>query len=416
MRKPPRRVILPSGELKRLRLPDGLGEEADAGHWCGKAKSQSLSTIRSSAVLGAGWLGLVIGCWAIAQFPPNLTHVLSTPLTDKIDWQANVGVARAAIQGPAAELRLGRVPSVQEARERARPPRSSEELAVVAARGEAAGSRPVSSEQARPSFRSSLPPVQYRVQSLHTGGRAGSQASGASVDAPEPLTQPMALAKAEVRSPSAGKAFRDALPGLLNDLPATQGGDWASGARTTAQHDPFEEDFQRSIERKAPTSFADNEPVRLGEIQFPRPARESGRALRADSPNVLESTGVPTRPPPGSSTGAGGVAVSHGGPGCQAAFDASEQQVDVAKPAVSDVTAAQYAAVVERVEVLRCRPRPSTDVRICAAVAEGRAVGVTVHTAPGDAALGRCLVKQVQRLAFPVGRGVDLVRTQLSID
>src|SRR5690606_12260439 len=101
---------------------------------------------------------------------------------------------------------------------------------------------------------------------------------------------------------------------------------------------------------------------------------------------------------------------------CQAAFDASEQQIDVTRRATADVSAAQYAAAVQRVDALRCQPKASTQVSICAAIADGRAIGVTVHTTPGDAALGRCLVAQVQRLSFPQGSGVDLVRTTLAIE
>ena len=67
-----------------------------------------------------------------------------------------------------------------------------------------------------------------------------------------------------------------------------------------------------------------------------------------------------------------------------------------------------YAATLDKGTYLdACNPPITTAITICAAVHGGRAIGVTVHTSPGDAALGTCIGRAVRLLPFPVKPGLE---------
>lgn len=392
VRQPPRRVILPNGELRRFRLPEVLHDE-----------EQQLAPRRwrvgSGQLVGGAWLGVVAGCWLLVQSPPNLAGLMSTPLTDRIDWQSNVGVARAAMTMPAARARSA-VASTPQLRPRAvevAPDGAAE--SVFHDEPQVFHDEPQLPPQEAPAVvlaRSTLPPVAQQLSPVH-GGRLGGSPLAVPTEARTEPQRPATQAPRLAVNPSVvGHGSKNQeLPHLLRGLSLNDA--WRDAQSTSAAAaDPFEEDFAAKLQLGKPT-HPDTAPVKL-ERHAPPPSRS------------VESQRVEAKP------GRAGTHVSHGGPGCQAAFDASEQRVDVAQPTRADVSSTAYAAALQRVEVLRCRPKPQTEVAMCVAVAEGKAVGVSVETAPGDAALGRCLVNQVRRMTFPVGQGVDLVRTTVSID
>jgi hypothetical protein len=51
-------------------------------------------------------------------------------------------------------------------------------------------------------------------------------------------------------------------------------------------------------------------------------------------------------------------------------------------------------------------------IEICAAVKQGRAVGVTVTSAPVDAALASCVRRAVSQLNFPPSERLDVTHTR----
>lgn len=78
----------------------------------------------------------------------------------------------------------------------------------------------------------------------------------------------------------------------------------------------------------------------------------------------------------------------------------------------ADITAARYGAVLNRGSYFsHCGVPESTAIHICAAVQDGRAVGVTVTSTPRDRAVERCVAGAVRGLAFPSHPRMDVTRT-----
>ena len=77
-----------------------------------------------------------------------------------------------------------------------------------------------------------------------------------------------------------------------------------------------------------------------------------------------------------------------------------------------DLTAARYGSVLNRGSYFaHCGVPDHVAVHICAAVQNGRAVGVTVRTKPSDRGLERCVAAAVRGLAFPSHPRMDVTRT-----
>jgi hypothetical protein len=71
-----------------------------------------------------------------------------------------------------------------------------------------------------------------------------------------------------------------------------------------------------------------------------------------------------------------------------------------------------YGAVLNAGAYLdACNSPPRIGVKVCVAVKDGRAVGVTVSTSPGDEHLTTCIAQKVQALPFPVYARLDVANT-----
>nr|PZN14395.1 MAG: hypothetical protein DIU78_26400 [Pseudomonadota bacterium] len=79
----------------------------------------------------------------------------------------------------------------------------------------------------------------------------------------------------------------------------------------------------------------------------------------------------------------------------------------------ADITAGQYGAILNRgTYFAHCGIPDSMGVNICAAVQNGRAVGVTVTTKPRDRRAEACVAAAVRGLRFPSHPKLDVTRTQ----
>jgi hypothetical protein len=79
----------------------------------------------------------------------------------------------------------------------------------------------------------------------------------------------------------------------------------------------------------------------------------------------------------------------------------------------SDLSANDFAAVLNRGTYLEPCPIPtSSKLRICAAVQNGQAVGVTVAAEPSAPDVEICVAKEVRKLAFPAHVKMDVVNVQ----
>ena len=110
--------------------------------------------------------------------------------------------------------------------------------------------------------------------------------------------------------------------------------------------------------------------------------------------------------------GPGGLPVLPGGMGCQAARARYTEELKMGDNGPADITAGQYGAVLNKGSYLNsCGVPPSTAVTVCAAVQNGRAVGVTVTTDPPNPGVSSCVAAQVRGLPFPSNPRLDVTTT-----
>jgi hypothetical protein len=104
------------------------------------------------------------------------------------------------------------------------------------------------------------------------------------------------------------------------------------------------------------------------------------------------------------------------GPGCEEAKSKYlDEQADHHAPPGSASDALLYGAMLNKGAFLdACQIPPSVGVSVCAAVREGRAVGVTVTTQPPDDVMIACIASRIRALEFPSRPGMDITRTRFA--
>ena len=146
------------------------------------------------------------------------------------------------------------------------------------------------------------------------------------------------------------------------------------------------------------------------------PAASLAAAEPTPEPALLPAP-APTRAPPASPAPAAEAPTGTGssdGLSCEAAAAANTDELRVGGDrGPADLGAADYAKVLNRGDYLSgCGVPDSARVEVCAAVRNGRAVGVTVRLTPSSPAVERCVARAVRRLAFPSHPRLDIARTR----
>jgi hypothetical protein len=115
-------------------------------------------------------------------------------------------------------------------------------------------------------------------------------------------------------------------------------------------------------------------------------------------------------------SGAAGIPTVAGGQSCEAAVDSyNEEKVIGQQGGQADLTAGQYGRVLNGGGYFsHCGVPNSMSVNICAAVQNGRAVGVTVSTQPNDARKVACITAAVRNINFPSHPKLDVTRTRFA--
>ena len=109
---------------------------------------------------------------------------------------------------------------------------------------------------------------------------------------------------------------------------------------------------------------------------------------------------------------AGGFPALPGGMSCEGAQAKYVEEMKMGEKGQPDLTQGQFAAVLNNGAYLNaCGVPASTEVHICAAVQNGRAVGVTVTTNPPNSGAASCVAAKVRGMSFPSNPKLDIART-----
>jgi hypothetical protein len=118
-------------------------------------------------------------------------------------------------------------------------------------------------------------------------------------------------------------------------------------------------------------------------------------------------------PGSGGGVGPGNHPVVPGGMSCEGARAKYVEDYDKASP--PDLSAGAYGAVLNKGTYLNsCGVPSSMSVSICAAVQNGRAVGVTVTTTPKSPGVSSCISGAVRSLSFPSHPRLDVTTTSFA--
>ncbi|MBK8994929.1 MAG: hypothetical protein IPM35_04140 [Myxococcales bacterium] len=131
------------------------------------------------------------------------------------------------------------------------------------------------------------------------------------------------------------------------------------------------------------------------------------------APRVAPAPEQPAAPPAPAAEPATGAGSSDG-LSCEAAAAAANDELWIGGPrGPADLGAADYAKVLNGGGYLAgCGVPDSARVDVCAAVQNGRAVGVTVRLTPRSPSAERCVARAVRRLSFPAHPRLDVARTR----
>ena len=109
----------------------------------------------------------------------------------------------------------------------------------------------------------------------------------------------------------------------------------------------------------------------------------------------------------------GGFPILGGGQSCESAQASYVEEMSVGGPrGQADITGGQYAAILNRGSYFaHCNVPDSAKISICAAVQNGRAVGVTVVVTPRNQGASSCIAAGVRGLSFPSNPKLDVTHT-----
>lgn len=153
-----------------------------------------------------------------------------------------------------------------------------------------------------------------------------------------------------------------------------------------------------------------------------RGARSDAIAVHGDTATNVEVDGglnVKTRPGGGSGRGgvvgvSNGIPILAGGMSCEGAIAAYKgDEVNIGGPkGQADLTAGAYGSILNRGSYFaHCGAPEDMEISICAAVQNGRAVGVSVVTRPSNPGVASCVAGGVRGLSFPSRPNLDVTRT-----
>lgn len=167
----------------------------------------------------------------------------------------------------------------------------------------------------------------------------------------------------------------------------------------------------------APSSSPRTEAApRLAFPEFTDSSLPTPRARAADGPRIdslferADARPAPSESEPAPPEVAAPVAVTS----CEAAIARNNEQIELGAPrGPADITREAYASILQNGRYLAgCSMPDRTVLQVCAAVKDGRAVGITVSSNPASPALNACVKSAVSRLKFPANPKLDVTHTR----
>jgi eukaryotic-like serine/threonine-protein kinase len=138
-----------------------------------------------------------------------------------------------------------------------------------------------------------------------------------------------------------------------------------------------------------------------------------GGSSSGAAPTRTPEPTIPTAPERGPTQPISAGKGSSDGTTCEQARESYTEEVSIGARGQADLSADDFAAVLNRGSYLEpCAVPSSSKLRICAAVQNGQAVGVTVAAEPSAPDVEVCIAKEVRKLSFPAHAKMDVVSVQ----
>jgi len=172
--------------------------------------------------------------------------------------------------------------------------------------------------------------------------------------------------------------------------------------------------------REEPPARREEPAPRLAFPEFTDSSRPERPERAADGPRIdsvfdraderPSPDAKPSAPPPPEQAPDAPTVVSS----CEAAIARNNEQLNIGGPrGAADITREAYASILQNGRYLAgCSIPERTVFEICAAVKDGRAVGITIASSPPSPELNRCVRKAVARLQFPQNSRLDVTHTR----
>jgi hypothetical protein len=189
-------------------------------------------------------------------------------------------------------------------------------------------------------------------------------------------------------------------------------------ARATSQREALSSPREEPP-RQEPLARVEPPAPRLEFPEFSDSSRPAARARAADGPRIDglferrqdtldDSPPTPDKAPEMTRDAPSSVS------SCEAAIARNNEQISIgAARGPADVTREQYAGILQNGRYLAgCAIPGRTVFEICAAVRDGRAVGITVTSSPSNASLNACVRRAVSSLKFPESPRLDVTHTR----
>jgi hypothetical protein len=193
----------------------------------------------------------------------------------------------------------------------------------------------------------------------------------------------------------------------------------ASAGERAREHEPHSTNRREQRSSEEPLTRHAEPAPRLEFPEFSDSSVPTRRERAADGPRIDSlferreerpaGDAAPPTPPTESERDAPATLSS-----CENAIARNNEQISIGGPrGPADVTREAYASILQNGRYLSgCSIPDRTVFEICAAVRDGRAVGITVTSSPASPSLNACVRRAVSRLKFPQNSRLDVTHTR----